>query len=281
MPGRRLPELVYEDLEDLPKATQDVLHRLLQIDPQQEVTIWPDVHPVLHRYINMLRPLELQLRIRPIGDDVHSYERLILYQHAHLGLRASNALDVANDLKIPTDALYRGWSRVEDAVFVDVRERVEDRQRVFCGAPDGVPALRIPALVRLEALDDLNVASAGTLQMPTSLSREIGRAHDDRKLSSLIHPTVALHHDEIGKVVESGSGIVDEVPEDNGPVRRNVIKKPDAELVKLRWPRLVLSNKAVRVVLEPDSDVVIERIGVRLRPVDLQSDPVKLVEVSV
>ena len=135
---RRLPELAYEDLENLPEASEDRLSRLFERHTPEGISAWPEVDSVLHPYLHCLASLQLEFWIRTIGNDLDAQHFAAIYQHVPRHILRANGLDISDSAYVITNAADHGRRCVENAVFIDIRESVQDGERIFDSAPDGV-----------------------------------------------------------------------------------------------------------------------------------------------
>ncbi len=274
----QLSELAYEDLENLPEATKDCIDRLFEWHVQEGVEAFTDIDSVLYPYLNSLTAIQLEFWIRSTRNDVNTNHHSLIYQNPRRGYLTSDRRDIADDLNGPSDGLNRGWRSVENNVFIDVRETMQDCERVLKGVGVGVPALRIRALVRLERLNDSDVPVAGTVQTVFGCVGPFTRDRHDRKLRLLLMvPPVSEHDYLVGEVVEGGAGVVREVAEHETPLAGRSFEESCFEQVLLRRTRLVLAKDLIGVVHEPGVNLPTQRVRIRLCPVQLEPEPVQRV----
>ena len=273
-----LLELVYEDLENATKATQDHVDGLFDWDCLERVGIASEIDSVLHPYFHRLVAIQLEFWVRTRGNDVDAQHFSFVYQYPQLRSRTADLSDVTNREGIPSQIADNSWGGIENEVFVDVRKAVQYCEGILDCIPDRVPALRVRSMVWLEFLDDADVPVAGVPQRPLCHSQPIERAKNDRELGSLdVSAVVPEAGDLESEMVESRTSVVGEVTEDDSPVGRNWVQETDPEYVLLRGTRLVLAKDLIGVAVKPGLDVSIQRFRVSLCPVQLQPEPVQRV----
>lgn len=131
-------------------------------------------------------------------------------------------------------------------------------------------------MVWLERFDDFEMPLAGTGETICRATGPLARGRDNGKLSLLlVDATVSKRYHLIREMVEGGAGVVREIPEDQSPLTRRKFQEPGFEEVLLRRTRLILSEDLIRVTLEPSIDFGIQRVRIRLRPVQLETEAVQ------
>ena len=75
-------------------------------------------------------------------------------------------------------------------------------------------------------------------------------------------------------MIEGGSRVVGELPDQQTPSRRRGVEQAKAEDVFLRGARLVLADDSVRLLFEPSLDIGFQRFKAIIRPVQLQTEAV-------
>src|SRR5438270_7835761 len=123
---KALSELAYEDLENLPEATEDSINRLFERDVEERVGLFPETDSVLHPYFHHLALIELELWIRAAGNDPNPYHYILVYQYPGFDLSRPHGRYVAHDFDVIANSAYRGWRCVKNNVFIDIPETAKD-----------------------------------------------------------------------------------------------------------------------------------------------------------
>jgi hypothetical protein len=231
-----------------------------------------DVPTVAERYGEGRLDLAFNLRLRSRVDSLDSGDFYAVFERdPGVGLLDADDLAVADGADFEADARQRDDGDVECSVLVEVREPLEDGQRVSRWI--------VPSLVRLVRPEHLAVLRAEQREHLQAV--EVVESQGDGEVDELgllvggvapqVQPGEFPNH-----VVEGGAEVVDDLADDNAPFQRRFFDRFDPEHV-VACLRVAVVSDATRLSLREGADFFFESVGTRTCPGGLLSRTVQRV----
>lgn len=239
-----------ELIEDVPHSTPELIELVLKR------------RSIAEGYVAGELCVALYLRLCSRDSAFDSGEFLILYQRSLTG-RSDDAADLVVpdvvDLKGEVSKRYEG--RMDDAVFVDVGERLKFGE----GVPLGSTAT--PSLVRLTPAQGGEVRRVDHLNDGEALEVVGGQGDGEGNLLRFLFsecPPFPKDDELPSEVVEGGMEVVDHVPDPATPIEdRKFFARFDAKDVIGAF-RVGLSGDAKSAALLEGSDFIVKCLGMTL-----------------